>query len=208
MNTAEFTLAVRLRLQLLNEEEVKALNSISGGDITRRHNAIRDAIFYECRKAAFSSSLEHMHLLPGSGAKPADIFVKNFQQGKDFCFDASVVSSLHTSNNSQSAEKPGFFAESRFQEKTKKFGKRCQDEGLGFIPLVVESLGRWHNDSLEVLLLIASRAAARCNEDIQYARKMFINRLSVCLQKGNAAIILNHCGGAWRRLEDPLSEDL
>ena len=70
-----------------------------GGDVTLRHNALRNVLFNTFRRAGLSS-----HLEVGSGwgqessrTRPADILVTNWDNGISAAFDVTVASPLNSS---------------------------------------------------------------------------------------------------------------
>ena len=55
---------------------------------------------------------------------------------------------------------------------------------------MIETFGRWHPDSVNILYTIASRRALRESRKEATCYAEFIGRLSVMLQRGNYQIIL------------------
>ena len=64
------------------------------GDRIHRHNSIRDAIFSAAQPAALAPRRELPSLIPGSQARPADIFLPNWERGRPTAFDVTVISTL------------------------------------------------------------------------------------------------------------------
>ena len=73
--------------------------------------------------------------------------------------------------------------------KTNKHSRACQANGIAFVPLVVETLGGWETDALFHLRTIAKQTAARSASQAPVAIRQFFQRLSVLLQRANAALI-------------------
>ena len=58
-------------------------------------------------------------------------------------------------------------------------------------PLVVETFGGWDADALKHLKLLGRHAARRWGKNDALEIKYFFQRLSVALQRGNAALLIN-----------------
>ena len=65
----------------------------------------------------------------------------------------------------------------------------CRAQGIAFKPLVVETFGAWDADALKHLKLLARHTARRRGKNDSQAIKYFFQRLSVALQRGNAALL-------------------
>jgi hypothetical protein len=74
LDSAELVLSCQVLLGICKLEPVPGGNSC----ITRRHNALRDCVFFEARKAALSPSLEPKHRLVGSHQKPAGVLIPSW----------------------------------------------------------------------------------------------------------------------------------
>ena len=60
-----------------------------------------------------------------------------------------------------------------------------------FFPLVVETFGGWDADAVKLLKEIAHQDARRWGKDPSIEIKHFFQRLSVSLQRGNAALLID-----------------
>ena len=78
------------------------------GDMISRHNILRDVIFTTCRTAALSPRKEVPSLIPGSAARPADVFLPVWSQGKPAAIDVSVISSLQCLTVSEASCEQGY----------------------------------------------------------------------------------------------------
>ena len=73
------------------------------------------------------------------------------------------------------------------ERKMAKSWAACHDQGIVFTPLAAESLGAWHSvAAAEVVKLGKALARHTCEEE-----HTAIQRLSVALMKGNAALFNN-----------------
>ena len=71
------------------------------GDKIHRHNSIRDAIFSAAQTAALAPRRELPSLIPGSQARPADIFLPSWDRGRPTALDVIVISTLQQLNMHQ-----------------------------------------------------------------------------------------------------------
>ena len=67
----------------------------------------------------------------------------------------------------------------------------CRAQGIAFKPLVVETFGGWDADALKVLKLLGRHTARRWGKSDALEIKHFFQRLSVALQRGNAALLVD-----------------
>ena len=83
------------------------------------------------------------------------------------------------------------------KRKMEKSWQPCNQQGIVFLPLAVESLGAWHKSAiLEVRKLGGALARHTGEEESTTVRHLF-QQLSIALQKGNAALLNNrNPGGA------------
>ena len=70
-------------------------------------------------------------------------------------------------------------------------GKACRREGLVFIPMPWETLGGWHEETVNQVKKLASAQARQTGEDQGVVTRHLYQRLSVLLTRGNAALLLN-----------------
>ena len=82
-----------------------------------RHNALRDALHSTAVSAGIGATKENRHLLPGSGRKPADIFLPYWTGGKDTAWDVTVVYPLQSSMVARAATTPGHGAHEAYRRK-------------------------------------------------------------------------------------------
>ena len=130
-------------------------------------------------------------LEPGSQARPADVFIGNWVDGRKIAFDVSVVSPTQEAILLRASDFSGAAIEMRRSEKNRKHFDNCRAEGIFFQPLVVETFGGWDKDALPFLKKIAGQDARRWGKNHALEIKYFFQRLSVALQRGNAALLSN-----------------
>ena len=153
-----------------------------------RHDTIRDAIFDEAKYAGLSPVKEARSLIQNSRSRPGDFFLQNWR-GRQTAFDIAVTSPLSNSSLPRSCATAGAALESMINLKMNKHFRACQANGVHFIPLVVETLGGWDKDALHHLQAISRLTSARNSSNGSTVTRHFFQRLSVLLQRANAALI-------------------
>ena len=79
---------------------------------------------------------------------------------------------------------------SRKATKNRTHFDSCQAEGIFFQPLVVETFGGWDKEAIDFLKKIATKGSRRWGLTNAVAIKQFFQRLSIELQRGNAALLI------------------
>jgi hypothetical protein len=202
----EFTAAVKYRLgipvyptaepciacgQDSDEYGDHAIGCSKEGERIYRHNVIRDAIHETAKQASLAPAKEQSALLPGSQAKPADVYIPGWANGRDAALDITVVSSLQKELKKRAAAEVGSAAERRHRDKMTKYFRDCDREGIQFFPIVVEALGGWHSDAAAAVSKLARQLASHTGREEEETTRHLFQRLSLLLMRGNAALILN-----------------
>ena len=130
-------------------------------------------------------------LIPGSLSRPADIYVENWVDGRKIAFDVSVTSPTQEAIVFQAADRPATAIDARKTTKNRVHFENCRSQGVFFQPLVVKTFGGWDNDALAFLKEIGRQDARRWGKDPSLEIKYFFQRLSVALQRGNAALLID-----------------
>jgi hypothetical protein len=202
----EFTAAVKYRLGIpvypsadpciaCGEDSDKfgdhAIGCGKEGERIYRHNVIRDAIYETAKQASLAPAKEQSALLPGSQAKPADVYIPGWANGRDAALDVTVVSSLQKELKKRAAAEVGSAAVRRHSDKMTKYFRDCDREGIQFFPIVVEALGGWHSDAAAAVSKLARQLASHTGREEEETTRYLFQRLSLLLMRGNAALILN-----------------
>ena len=109
---------------------------------------------------------------------------------RDAVIDVSVISPLQSLRVSKAASHPGSALEFRFKQKMDNYLDSCNEAGLHFIPFPVETLGAWHTIAQDIIKRLGSALGRAIGRDPDETVRFLFQRLSVSLQKGNAALIL------------------
>ena len=84
---------------------------------------------------------EQSALLPGSQAKPTNVYIPGWANVRDAALDVIVVSSLQKEIKKRADAEAASAAERRHSDKLTKYFRDCDREGIQFFPIVVEALG-------------------------------------------------------------------
>ena len=126
--------------------------------------------------------------MSNSSARPADIFLPTWNGGSPAALDVTVISPMQQLTLSQSATTQGHALKVASNRKTAIHGPCCQQAGIQFIPLPVETLGGWSSDAVSTLRDIGRRQASRLDSPPSLSIHHLFQRLSVYLWRGNAGM--------------------
>ena len=159
------------------------------GDRIARHDHLRDVIFEAAASADLGPSKEERHLLPGSVARPGDVLIRRWSEGKDGALDVTVTSPLAASNVRGAANEAGSALAKAFDRKVRDTAEACRQQGLVFLPVAVETLGGFHRVAVDQVRQLGTAVARKAGSDEKVATRQLFQRLSVNLMKGNAVLI-------------------
>jgi hypothetical protein len=100
----------------------------------------------------------------------------------------AVINPLQAQLVRQAATKAGHALETAYNRKMTQAGEACRREG---IVLPWETLGGWHEETVEQVKKLASAQARQTGEDQSEVTRHLYQKLSVLLARGNAALLLN-----------------
>ena len=166
-----------------------ALGCVSTSDRIARHNMLRDVIFETAASADLGPAKEERHLLPGTSARPGDVMIRRWSDGKDAAIDVTVTSPLAKSNVAGAAAKAGASLAKACLRKKRETEDACRQEGLVFLPFALETLGGFHSGALAQVKLLGSALARSKGLDENEVTSQFFGRLSHCLMRGNAVML-------------------
>jgi hypothetical protein len=133
---------------------------------------------------------ERRDLFPDNAMRPADVFLKNWIQGRDAALDVTVTSPLQQEQVHREAANAGVAIEARKRTKMTPYFEKCREVGIKFVPLVVTTLGGWNKEASLQLQRIARALGRRSDTDDGIAIRHLMQRLSVRLQRGNATLFM------------------
>ena len=168
-----------------------ALGCQQTGDRIARHNRLRDVLFEAAAGAALGPVREERHLLPGTAAKPADVLIPRWIDGKDGALDVTVTSPLSASNVAAAASEAGGALLKAVKRKAQGAAQACQDQGLSFLPVAVETLGGLHKTACEQIKRIGTSVARQTGGDERISTRQLYQRFALTLMRGNAALLIS-----------------
>ena len=105
--------------------------------------------------------------------------------------DVTVVNAMRQDLLERCAEEPKYAVSVAYQTKWGKYGEACENEGICFVPLPVDSMGCWHDRAIAEIKKLGSAVARSTGEEDAQAIRHVFQRLSVLLVKGNSSIVIN-----------------
>ena len=205
LRKSEFILAARYRLGLpifLQEGNCPMANcqgfgdkygdhSIScaiNGERIAKHNHVRDAIYAAAAQAALGPRKEPAGLLPGSDDRPADVLLPYWTNGKDAALDISIVNPLQQALVGQVAREGDSGVQHSFNLKVRKYSERCEAEGFVFIPIILDTFGGWHKESLDALKKLGRQVARQTGKEEEETVRQLRQRVAILLVRDNVTM--------------------
>ena len=177
------------------------------GSFGVRHNALREVFMqFLAQGGVKDAAREAPSLLPGTAARPADIFIPNYAATRAACLDFAVTHTQQPSILDRASVCAGAAAE-RYEVAVKdmKFSAACEAAGLLLVPMVVEVFGTWGAKSAEAFQLITKACANKASETGVAAGAHIRRSLSVTLQRLNARILLARVDPDTETFGEPVS---
>ena len=162
-----------------------------GGERIHRHNMIRDCLFSTCTQVCLGPTREDRALIPGTEARPADIYLPGWMAGKDAALDITVINPLAQTYLQHSAATPGYALAQAFERKMTKHGEACTAAGIVFQPMALDTLGAWGDSTVQQVKRMGSALARQTGGEEGEIIKHLVQRVSVILMRTNANLILN-----------------
>ena len=119
------------------------------------------------------------------------IFSSKIGVGGKIALHVTVVNPLRADFVEREAEAPGFALDQAYNRKMRQVGAACEREGIIFIPLPIETFGGWSKGAVTVIKQIGSALAGRSGHEEGEVISHLFQKLSVLLQRGNAALLCN-----------------
>jgi hypothetical protein len=162
------------------------------GDLIARHNSVRDCIEVFVKECGFTAELEKAGVLGDVKDKrrPADVYIYNYSLNKDYCLDVAVTSPTQDKYLDKSSEVDGYAASDYHSFKFRKYSEQVEAEGHVYLPIVVETYGRWSASALDFFQTLARKYSDKQGVPRSYATSLIFRKLSFALQSRNAKMIL------------------
>jgi hypothetical protein len=190
---------------------IHARSCMSGGDHDLQHNACRDATHAFCRRGRLRPVREQVDLLtqPGEidGRRPADVLIcaemgsptVAEQAGARPCrrhaLDFAVINPMGMSRASRArgGERPAALRAARAyaEGKRRAVEARCQEEGIRFYPMVLETTGGIEDlTAAPTFHQIASAVAEREGAEVSTIKGQLMERISMELVRSATQAVL------------------
>ena len=155
-----------------------------------RHAAVNDIVKRSLDSARIPSHLEPSGLFRSDGRRPDGASIVPWKEGKILVWDATCPDTLAPSYVSIASAEAGAVAR---EAEHRKQAKYCHmEDSHYFVPIAIETLGTMGHEARCFLKELSHRIYL-ATEDSQ-AHQNLIQRLSVAVQRGNAAAVLGCIG--------------
>ena len=168
-----------------------ALSCSSSRDRIARHNDTRDLVFHACRSAGLSPVLEAKGLSATSRRRPGDVFIPNWKHGSPAAVDVTLTCPLQSTVINKAAEEVGYACKLAEERKFAASAELCQQSGLDFIPLALETSGGFGSCATSFLTVLAERCADNNMRDRVIEKRQLFQRINVAVHRSNANMILS-----------------
>ena len=114
------------------------------------------------------------------------IFNQSFwANGKDAALDISLVIPLQQELVRKVARDGDSGVQHSFNIKMGKYSDRCEAEGIEFIPLIVDTFGGWHKESLEVVSKLGRQVSRQTGKEEEEIVRQLRQRVAILLVRDN-----------------------
>ena len=156
-----------------------------------RHSAINDILHRALSTACIPSRLEPSGLVRTDGKRPDGMTRIPWKNGKALVWDATCPDTLAQSYRHQATSRAGAVADLAEEKKIDKYTSLGSE--YSFTPVAIETFGAMGKRSLTFVRELGHRVR-QCTGEVK-AKAYLLQRLSVAVQRGNAASVLGSVGG-------------
>ena len=151
-----------------------------------RHSALNDLIKRALASAEVPSRLEPTSLSRSDGKRPDGLTLMPWKQGKCMVWDVTFPDTLAPSHLNRAVTGPGAVASFAEVNKSSKYAELSRTHF--FVPIAVESMGAIGEAWMSFLRDLPARIVMVTKEMRSF--QFLLQRLSVAVQRGNAACVL------------------
>ncbi|XP_061706794.1 uncharacterized protein LOC133517478 [Cydia pomonella] len=151
-----------------------------------RHATLNDLIRRALSTASLPATLEPSGLCAADGKRPDGCTLVPWSLGRPLAWDATCVDTLAPSYVEGSARKPGTAVDQAQTAKRRKYAFLSNE--YEFAALAMETLGPWSSDTKNFVREVSVRLIGISGD--HRAGAFFAQRLSLAVQRGNAASVL------------------
>src|SRR5689334_19164998 len=117
---------------------------IAGKGRINKHNGLTYAVGKYVHKAGLEYTIEPIHLFRENNQKPADIMIRNFDNGKAAAFDIGITNVLSQGNIIKAGTSKLYAANEYFNHKMNKYKNSLHSNNIhtdfDYYPIIFESL--------------------------------------------------------------------
>ena len=175
---------------LLKKDGLHGLSCKLSGGIIPRHDAVNKEFGYGFSSADIPNILQPPGISRDDGKTPDGMTIIPWSHGKSLIWDVTVRDTLAPSYIRESSKKAGSIAEKA--ERFKHNHYRKLKENYLFTPLAFESLGCMGPETKKFVNKLGSLIRAATGE--KRSTDYLLQRISIAIQRGNAACILGTLG--------------
>ena len=196
--------------EVIDKHGDHCLTCACGGDRVKRHNLIRNEVFYFCNSSGLNPELERPGLLqlrplagsrqengknrdPNSSRRPADVYLPRWRRGAPAALDFAVTSGLRRDIVDRSAVDGSASTKSYedFKRSYMNTEAACREEGITFIPMICEADGGgWGPVAHKVWSELSKHKALASGEQDSTIVSRLLQSMGLILHRENARSIL------------------
>jgi hypothetical protein len=174
------------------------LSCVKKGGTFSRHSALNEIIKQACSKVNIPTLLEPPGLFRTDGKRADGLTLRPWSKGKCLVWDATCVDTLCKSYIPSTSRFAGAAA-AKAEQKKKDLYSNLPNQYL-FCPFAVETLGTFGEEALELVSELGRRLRNTTGDPRE--KTWLIQRISVAIQRGNAASVLATIPPTSRAIDD------
>ena len=189
-----------LCMQTINVYGDHATCCAKNGDLVVRHNALRNFVHSVASDGLLQPQLEKQGILgPTTGRRPGDVTIPDWKHGNGLAIDVAVTSPL-TKTSVRLVDPCEDYSE---RSKHQKYDASFEGSNYYFCAMVFETLGGVNEQGEKVLRQLFTFAAKKLGREFSSYCSRAWGRVSCCLQRSVAQVILNRIDGVSDEAELP-----
>ena len=187
-------------MQSLNIYGDHATCCARNGDLVTRHNALRNLVHSIASDGLLQPALEKQGVLgPTTGRRPGDVTIPDWKHGNGLAIDIAVTSPL-TKTSLRLVNPCENYSE---VQKHRKYDVSFEGSDYYFCAMVFETLGGVNEQGEKVLRQLFTFAAKKLGREFSSYCSRAWARVSCCLQRSIAQVILSRIDGVTEGSELP-----
>ena len=188
LRAGEFSFGAKYRpgLPVFTEEGDHAISWGYGGERIARHSHLRDVVFQTAQQAQLGPRKEASSPARTSAGGRPHTNLDSWQGHSDQRNRHAPATVWH---GGEGGGERGFAVETAHNRKVVRYANCCEEEGVVFAPLAVDTLGGWHDSALVVIDKLG-RHLARAVGRVEAALMLHLRqRLGVVFLRDNVSLL-------------------